>query len=135
MRAFTAGLDALHPAADVVVKLDADISMEPDHFARLLAEFEQEPRLGIAGGIGYEEQEDGTWRQRHGTGAAVWGACRAYRVECLREILPLEEHMGWDTLDLMKAQVKGWRQRCSSISRSGIIGSKASATAIEREQP
>jgi hypothetical protein len=83
--------------------------MDPDHFERLLAEFERDPRLGIAGGIGYEEHADGQWRQRHGTGPAVWGACRAYRRGCLEEILPLEEHMGWDTLDLMKARVKGWR--------------------------
>ena len=74
-------------------------------------EFERDPKLGIAGGIGYEEQEDRVWRQRHGTGAGIWGACRAYRRECLDELLPLEEHMGWDTLDLMKAAMYGWQTR------------------------
>jgi glycosyltransferase involved in cell wall biosynthesis len=111
VRAFHRGLALLDPMPDVVVKLDADISMGPDHFEQLLREFERNPRLGIAGGIGYEEQADGSWRQRHGTGEAVWGACRAYRRECLDHILPLEEHMGWDTLDLMKANVKGWETR------------------------
>ena len=95
--------------ADVVVKLDADITFAPDHFERLLAEFERAPRLGIAGGIGYERGADGTWRQRHGTGAGVWGANRAYRRACLQEILPLEERMGWDTIDLIKATVRGWQ--------------------------
>jgi biofilm PGA synthesis N-glycosyltransferase PgaC len=109
VRAFHAGLRALRPVPDVVVKLDADISMGPDHFERLLAEFERDRHLGIAGGIGYERQADGVWRQRHGTGAGVWGACRAYRRECLDDILPLEEHMGWDTLDLVKAKVRGWK--------------------------
>jgi biofilm PGA synthesis N-glycosyltransferase PgaC len=108
VRAFQLGLAALQPLPDVVVKLDADISMGPDHFERLLAAFERDPRLGIAGGIGYEKQPDGVWRQRHGTGPAVWGGCRAYRRECLRDILPLEEHMGWDTLDLLKANLRGW---------------------------
>lgn len=109
VRAFNAGLAALDPRPDVVVKLDADISMGPDHFEQLLAHFERDPQLGIAGGIGYEEQADGVWRQRHGTGAGVWGACRAYRRACLDDILPLEQHMGWDTLDLVKANVKGWK--------------------------
>jgi poly-beta-1,6-N-acetyl-D-glucosamine synthase len=109
VRAFHAALTELEPLPDVVVKLDADISMEPDHFERLVREFAQDPRLGIAGGIGYERQSDGIWRQRHGTGPAVWGGCRAYRRECLREILPLEERMGWDTLDLMKANLRSWR--------------------------
>lgn len=109
VRAFSAGLAALEALPEVVAKLDADISIEPDHFERLLAEFERDPSLGIAGGTGYERQPDGAWRQRHGTGPAVWGGCRAYRRECLSDVLPLEEHMGWDTLDLMKANLKGWR--------------------------
>jgi poly-beta-1,6-N-acetyl-D-glucosamine synthase len=111
VRAFHAGIAELDPALDVVVKLDADISMKADHFQRLLQEFARDPCLGIASGIAYEEQADGVWRQRHATGAGVWGACRAYRRECLDELLPLEEHMGWDGLDLAKAAVKGWRTR------------------------
>ncbi len=108
VRAFHQALEELEPLPDVVVKLDADISMTPDHFARLLHRFVCNPQLGIAGGTCYEEQPNGEWRERHGTGPSVWGACRAYRRECLREILPLEEHMGWDTLDLMKARLRGW---------------------------
>jgi glycosyltransferase involved in cell wall biosynthesis len=108
VRAFHTALTELEPMPDVIVKLDADISLEPDHFEKLLSEFAGDPRLGIAGGTGYEEEADGVWRHRHGTGPAVWGACRAYRRECLQEILPLEEHMGWDTLDLMKARLKNW---------------------------
>jgi glycosyltransferase involved in cell wall biosynthesis len=108
VRAFHTALGVLDPLPDVVVKLDADISMDSEHFERLLDRFERDVALGIAGGIGYEEQADGVWRQRHGTGNAVWGACRAYRRDCLADILPLEEHMGWDTLDLMKATLKGW---------------------------
>src|SRR5262249_21760011 len=97
VRAFHKALAEVEPLPDVIVKLDADISMPRDHFERLLEQFARDKRLGIAGGAGYEEQPDGEWRQRHGTGPSVWGACRAYRRECLLEILPLEEHMGWDT--------------------------------------
>lgn len=111
VHAFHAGLADVPEDASVVVKLDADISMEPDYFELLLGEFERDPRLGIAGGMGHELQPDGTWRQRHGTGAGVWGACRAYRRECLDAILPLEERMGWDTIDAVAAEVRGWNAR------------------------
>jgi len=107
--AFHCGVHALPMTPDVLVKLDADISVGDDFFQRLLYEFGSDPSLGIAGGIGYEQQSDGTWRQRHGTGSGVWGGCRGYRWRCLQEILPLEQRMGWDTMDLFKANVRGWR--------------------------
>ena len=111
VQAFHAGLRALPRGWDVVAKIDADTTMEPDYFDRLLGEFERNDRLGIAGGIAYELEPDGMWRQRHSTGIGVWGASRAYRRECLEQILPLEERMGWDTLDLASASVRGWDVR------------------------
>jgi hypothetical protein len=95
----------------VVVKLDADISFEPDHFRRLVSEFERDPALGIASGTAYEQDGHRAWRQRHGTGPGVWGAARGYRRGCLDAILPLEERMGWDTLDLISANVRGYATR------------------------
>lgn len=108
VRAFHAGLAALEGRPDVVVKLDADISMGPDYFQRLLAAFSENPSLGIASGSGYE-RENGTWVQRHTTGTSVWGASRAYRWECLQDVLPLEERMGWDGIDEFKAKLRGWK--------------------------
>jgi hypothetical protein len=109
VQAFHAGLAELEQPIDLVVKLDADISMDADFFVRLVNEFEQDRSLGIASGSCYEQQADRTWRQRHGTGSGVWGGCRVYRWTCLQDVLPLEKRMGWDTLDLLKAQVRGWR--------------------------
>ena len=37
------------------------------------------------------------------TGSTVWGASRAYRRECLDEIMPLERRMGWDGVDEFRA--------------------------------
>lgn len=108
VQAFHAGLDALDVDADIIVKLDADVSFGADHFQRLLAEFAANPKLGIAAGVCYEQDPDGVWRQRHGTGIGIRGACRAYRRACLDQILPLDERLGWDTLDLVKARTRGW---------------------------
>jgi biofilm PGA synthesis N-glycosyltransferase PgaC len=108
VRAFQAGIDALGQIPDIVVNVDADVSFEPEYFERLLERFEADPGLGIASGSAYELQ-GGAWRQRHVTGSTVWGASRAYRWECLQDILPLEERMAWDGLDEFKANARGWR--------------------------
>jgi biofilm PGA synthesis N-glycosyltransferase PgaC len=107
VRAFQAGAAALQAQADIIVKLDADVSLDPDYFAALLGRFEAEPTLGIASGACLE-QEQGRWVTRRVTGDHVWGACRAYRAACLAEVTPLEERMGWDGIDAFKAAVGGW---------------------------
>lgn len=110
VRAFHAGIAALAREAEVVVKLDADVSFEPDYFERLLAAFRAEPKLGIAGGV-CMELDDGAWHPTFVTGDHVRGAVRAYRWKCLQDVLPLEERMGWDGIDELKANVLGWTTR------------------------
>jgi biofilm PGA synthesis N-glycosyltransferase PgaC len=108
VQAFTAGLSALSGDADVIVKLDADVSFDPDHFELLLERFAADPRLGLAGTLCLE-QEGGEWRPQYTTRGHVRGAVRAYRRACLEQVLPLEERMGWDGIDELKAAVRGWR--------------------------
>jgi glycosyltransferase involved in cell wall biosynthesis len=110
VRAFERGIETLGPGVDVVVKLDADVSVERDYFERLLAAFDEDPTLGIASGIALE-LERGAWRPRFNTGTSVWGAARAYRRDCLAAVRPLEERMGWDGIDELKAQLRGWTTR------------------------
>jgi hypothetical protein len=107
VRAFHAGFAALDDPPPVVANLDADVSVRPEFFARLLDRFGEDDALGIAGGTCYE-REDGRWQQRHVTADTVWGACRAYRLACLRQILPLEERLSWDSLCQLKANALGW---------------------------
>lgn len=107
VRAFEAGAASLDGSADVIVKLDADVSFGSEYFERILEAFAADPRLGIVSGSA-QELEDGVWRTRHNTGASVWGAARAYRAECLDDVRPLEEQMGWDGIDEIKARVRGW---------------------------
>jgi len=107
VRAFHAGLELVDPTVDVVVKVDADVSMPADHFERLLGAFEHSPRLGIAGGICHE-LKDGDWAPVPVSGGHIRGAVRAYRRECLDDLLPLPERTGWDTIDAFQAQRAGW---------------------------
>jgi poly-beta-1,6-N-acetyl-D-glucosamine synthase len=110
VRALKTGIEAVTGEPEILINVDADISVDPDYFERLLAEFDADDRLGIASG-GLLELERGAWRQRHLTGTTVVGASRAYRWECLQQILPLEERVAWDGLDEFKANALGWRTR------------------------
>ena len=110
VQAFRAGVERLHRPPDIVAMVDADITVEPDYFAQVLSEFEVDPALGIASGSLWEF--DGTsWRQRFNTGGSVWGGTRLYRWECLQDVLPLEERVGWDGVDEFRARARGWRTR------------------------
>jgi glycosyltransferase involved in cell wall biosynthesis len=111
VRAFQAGIAALTPdPPEILVNVDADVSMEPGYFAQLLARFDADPSLGIASGSAFELDGE-SWRQRFVTGTTVWGASRAYRWACLQAILPLEERVAWDGLDEFKANAGGWTTR------------------------
>lgn len=111
VRAFHAGLEALSCKAEVVTKLDADVTFATDFFARIMDAFAADPRLGITGGVCYEQDASGTWRPEHVSRGHVRGATRAYRATCLAEVTPLEERMGWDGLDELRARVAGWETR------------------------
>jgi biofilm PGA synthesis N-glycosyltransferase PgaC len=108
VRALQAGIAALADPPDVLVNVDADITFEPDYFERLLAKFDGDSALGIASGSAYELR-GGRWEQRFVTGSTVWGASRAYRWDCLQQLLPLEERVAWDGVDEFKANARGWR--------------------------
>jgi glycosyltransferase involved in cell wall biosynthesis len=108
--AFKTGIEALRQRPDVVLKLDADVSFTPDFFACMLAAFDAEPRLGVAGGTCYE-QENGRWLEYRVTGDHVRGATRAYRWSCLEDVSPLEERIGWEAVDEARAALHGWFTR------------------------
>jgi glycosyltransferase involved in cell wall biosynthesis len=108
VRAFHIGVEALEPLPDVVVKLDADVTFEPRFFERLLEQFAERPSLGIAGGVCLERGADDAWHAVPVAPGHVRGAVRAYRASCLFELLPLEERMGWDTVDEVTAAILGW---------------------------
>ncbi len=111
VRAINQGIALLSAdSPDVVVKVDADVSFDSAYFELLLEAFEHSPSLGIASGSAWELR-DGEWTQLFGTRTSVWGAVRAYRWECFQAIAPLEERMGWDGIDELKAVVRGWETR------------------------
>jgi glycosyltransferase involved in cell wall biosynthesis len=106
--AFRRGVSALPDPVDVFVKVDADTSFEPDYFARLLERFDEQPDLGIAGGSCYEVV-DGSWERIKVSGSHPRGASRAYRWALLDDVFALEPELGWDGVDEVMAELRGYR--------------------------
>lgn len=111
-RAFNRGLSELDwREFDYIGKLDGDIELPPDYFARLVEEFERDASLGIAGGTLVERMSDG-WRalkiphEHH-----VHGALRLYSRDCFAAIGGVDERLGWDTIDETYARMKGFSTR------------------------
>ena len=102
------GLRAVSPRVEFVTKLDADVTLPPDYFERLIAAFTADSRLGMASGTRCELVGD-RWRPRPLTRSAIAGQCRTYRIGCWEAIQPLEPHMGWDGIDEARAVLAGWR--------------------------
>jgi poly-beta-1,6-N-acetyl-D-glucosamine synthase len=114
MDAFHAGLDRLTKMPwDFLVKLDGDLSFEPEYFARCLAHFAAEPALGIGGGTVCVREPDGRLRVES-VGDPLFhvrGATKIYRRACWEQIAPLPRTPGWDTVDEVCANWHGWRTR------------------------
>lgn len=113
MDAFYAGFALVeHDDWDFVVKLDGDLSFEPDYFARCLREFAIDPKLGVGGGL-VCGLVDGQLRVDSAGDPAfhVRGATKIYRRECWAQISPLIKAPGWDTLDEVRANFFGWSTR------------------------
>jgi glycosyltransferase involved in cell wall biosynthesis len=98
-----------------LVKLDGDVMFEPDYFERCFSRFAEEPRLGIAGGLvckvvnGKRLEESKVDPAFH-----VRGPTKIYRRECWEAIDGLVSATGWDTVDEVKANMKGWSTRTLS---------------------
>ena len=105
--AFQTGIAALAASADFVFKLDADVSFSDDYIERQLGKFAADPHLGIASGTCYERVGD-DWKPYFVARNHVRGATRCYRWDCLRQVLPFEERIGWDAVDEIKANLHGW---------------------------
>ena len=108
VEAFYRGYERIsHLEFDFLVKLDADLSFGDDYFEKCLVEFEKWPKLGIGGGVIYNTINGERVLERHPS-FHVRGATKIYRRECWEDIGGLFHVPGWDTLDEVKAQMKGW---------------------------
>lgn len=93
---------------EYIVKLDADLSFPPDYFESLFRRFEDNPKLGIAGGTLFHIV-DGHRAIEECPQFHVRGATKVYRRACWEAIGGLTKAPGWDIVDEVKASMLGWR--------------------------
>lgn len=111
MEAFYAGLEALtFEDWDFLVKFDGDLSFESNYFEGCLAEFARDPKLGVGGGVIYNRIGSDLVLEKHPR-FHVRGATKIYRRACWNDLGGLIKAPGWDTLDEVKANFKGWTSR------------------------
>jgi glycosyltransferase involved in cell wall biosynthesis len=109
VEAFDAGLQELEAEGwDFLVKLDGDLALPPDYFARCLKRFHDNPKLGVGGGVIHHQIDGRRVLEEHPL-FHVRGATKIYRRACWEDIAPLFAGPGWDTLDEVKANMLGWQ--------------------------
>jgi biofilm PGA synthesis N-glycosyltransferase PgaC len=109
VRAFQQGFEEVRDLPfDCVVKLDCDVDLPTRYFEQLLLRFAQDEKLGIASGV-YREQGVQGWHEIAMPEYHAAGASKVIRAACFAEIGGFVAARGWDTVDEIRAQVKGWR--------------------------
>jgi glycosyltransferase involved in cell wall biosynthesis len=121
VHALRAGIDlVMRTTPDYLGILDADITLPPDFYARVLSLFRTNARLGISSGYIFEER-GGRFRSRPvNTHFNVAGAIQVFRRACYEEIggfIPIE--MGDEDWFLeIKARSLGWEVKAEPSIRA-----------------
>jgi glycosyltransferase involved in cell wall biosynthesis len=113
VHAFNAGRERLKNVAyEVIGNVDADVTLDADHFEFLMGKFRNDPALGVAGTIfvedGYNSAIDSFEGQNY-----VSGQCQMFRRQCFDEIggyFP-SKNGGIDWIAVKTARMIGWRTR------------------------
>jgi glycosyltransferase involved in cell wall biosynthesis len=110
IEAFYAGLETVHlENFDYLCKLDMDLELPADYFARLIERMESNPRVGTTSGK--------PWFVHPQSGALVPEVCgdemsvgmtKFYRVACFTEIGGFVRQVMWDGIDCHRARMLGW---------------------------
>jgi glycosyltransferase involved in cell wall biosynthesis len=113
VNAFNAGQERVKDLEyEIIGNLDADVSLDEDHFEFLLGEFEKDPCLGVAGTIfeehGYNSGSDSFEGRNH-----VSGQCQIFRRTCFQEIGGYRANKagGIDWMAVTTARMMGWTTR------------------------
>jgi glycosyltransferase involved in cell wall biosynthesis len=113
VRAFNRGVNETQTLEyQYIGNVDADISLEKDHFERLLGAFAEDSNLGIAGGM-VSTNINGQFVSQNVALDSVAGAVQFFRRECFEQIggyLPLPMG-GIDAAAEIMARMKGWKVR------------------------
>ncbi len=97
---------------DIIAKFDGDLEFPPDVLEKISQAFNDDPILGITGGDIYERnKEQGPYEKLYYPEGYVCGPNKFYRKKCFEDINGLIFRSGWDGVDIIRANMKGWKTR------------------------
>src|ERR1700722_16302663 len=111
--AFNAGQERVKDLEyEIIGNLDADVSLDEDHFEFLLGEFEKDPCLGVAGTI-FEEHGYNSGSDSFEGKNQVSGQCQIFRRTCFPENGGYRANKagGIDWMAVTTARMTGWTTR------------------------
>lgn len=115
VHAFNSGLELVKELDyRYIGNLDADISFAPEYFQNIVKALDEDPQLGLSGGIVFTKFNNG-FHTADRTIDSVAGAVQLFRRECFEQVggyRPLE-HGGIDAAAEISARMKGWTVRKS----------------------
>ncbi|MFH2044624.1 MAG: glycosyltransferase family 2 protein [Pseudomonadota bacterium] len=97
---------------DYIGNLDADVTMEPNYYNKIIMEMLKNQRLGVASGVVWDKTSNGFIRTISSLNHAV-GAVQFWRKECFEAIggyRPVSVG-GIDSIAELTARMKGWETR------------------------
>ena len=107
--AVAAGMEKLGPFEyEYVGKLDADVTLEPQFFEKVMALMNADSHLGLAGGGIHNVGAPGGFLKREFVGGPV----RVFRKDCWEQIGGLLAAGHEDVTSAASARMKGWKVRC-----------------------
>lgn len=95
---------------DYIGIMDADITVEPEYYQKVIFHLEKEEKLGITGGIIYEFIADKFIRQKNDINS-VAGAVQMFNRRCYEEVGGYRNLVkgGIDAVAEVMARMKGWK--------------------------
>jgi len=101
-----------HNNIDYLCKIDADVSFESNFFEQMIDVMNNNKKLGICSGtlIYNNKIEKPIFSD------LTRGATKFYNYKCFQDIDGLIESTGWDTIDNIIAQYKGWETKVLPIN-------------------
>jgi poly-beta-1,6-N-acetyl-D-glucosamine synthase len=121
LRSFAWALGQLDGPWDIVAKLDADLRLAPGTLAAMESRFRDDPALGIAGPLLLSVDEAGRDVSHRSRPEHVEGATKFYRRACFEQIGPIPPILGWDTIDEVRARMRGWRTAGGAAGEEPVV--------------
>jgi biofilm PGA synthesis N-glycosyltransferase PgaC len=92
---------------EFLINLDGDLTFSPQYFEKCFEYFRKNPDLGIGGGTIYNKVGDQLYLEKC-VDFHVRGATKIYRRQCWDSLGGMLRGLGWDTVDEVKAHMRGW---------------------------